>query len=224
MKKAVVLVSGGADSATILAIAKTDGFSIHAISFDYGQRHLIELEMAKNLTRNHADSYRIIKLDQAVFLSSALANNKIMVEKFASTDTIPDSIPNTYVPARNTLFLSYALSYAESISATHIFIGVHGSDVAQYPDCRPEFIAQFQELANIATATQFKIQIMAPLLTLSKAQVIERGLKLAVDYSSTISCYDPDQSGISCGSCLACRVRIDAFAQNGAIDPIKYQS
>ena len=223
MKKAVVLVSGGLDSATVLAIAKNANYQIHAISFDYGQKHKIELEMAKQLARSYDASHMVINLDRAVFSSSALVSKSLEVPKFASLSDVENIIPITYVPARNTLFLSYALSYAESIGAFDIFIGVHASDAAQYPDCRPQFIDRFQELANVATATEQKISIHAPLLFLTKAQIVERGIKLGVNYANTVSCYNPSQEFLACGRCLACIVRLDAFEQNNVLDPVKYQ-
>ena len=201
MKKAVILISGGADSATVLAIALSLGYEMHAISFEYGQRHKIELEKAQGITYGKVKSHRIIQLDYECFNSSALVNKNIDIAKYAHLSEVEDAIPHTYVPARNNLFLSYALSLAESIGACDIFIGVHGSDFAQYPDCRPEFIAKFEELANVATATNQKISIHAPLINMNKSEIIAQGLKLAVDYSNTISCYDPDEEGVSCGQC-----------------------
>jgi 7-cyano-7-deazaguanine synthase len=223
MKKAIILISGGADSATVLAIAMEQKYELHAISFDYSQRHRIELVKAKEVSKNKVASHKIIKLDCSVFQSSALNNNNLFVPKFASFKDITEDVPVTYVPGRNNLFLSYALSYAENLGAHDIFIGIHRDDFANYPDCRPEFIAKFEELANIATATSKKISIHAPLLTLNKTQIIHEGLKLNVDYSNTISCYDPNEDGLSCKECLACHTRIDAFANNQISDPIKYR-
>jgi 7-cyano-7-deazaguanine synthase len=224
MKKAVILISGGADSATVLAIALEQGYQVYAISFDYNQRHQIELHKAQKITKGKVVSHKIIKVDTSVFQSSALANLSLDVPKFSDFNELPTDIPITYVPGRNTLFLSYALSYAESIDAFDIFIGVHRDDFANYPDCRPEFIAQFEALANVATATPEKISIHAPLLDLNKSQIIHEGLKRGVDYSSTISCYDPDENDLSCGACLACHVRLEAFANNDTPDPIKYKN
>jgi 7-cyano-7-deazaguanine synthase len=223
MKKAVILISGGADSATVLAIALNLGYEIHAMSFEYGQRHKVELERAQSIVYAKVASHRIIKLDYECFNSSALVNKNIDVAKYWHVSQVEDAIPQTYVPARNNLFLSYALSLAESIGAYDIFIGVHASDFAQYPDCRPEFIAKFEELANVATAAIEPISIHAPLISMNKSEIIAQGLKLGVDYSSTISCYDPDEDGVSCGQCLACQVRLEAFADNGVADPVKYQ-
>lgn len=220
MKKAVVLVSGGADSATILAVAIKDGFETHAISFDYGQKHRIELEKAK-LIAKQAKSHKIIKLDSSVFQSSALTNSDIEVPKYDSADQIPDAVAITYVPARNLLFLSYATSYAESIGATDIFIGVHKEDFSNYPDCRPQFIDAFQ--AVVLVGTDSKIKINAPLINLDKVGVIAQGKSLGVDYSQTITCYQPDEEGRSCGQCIACHVRLKAFLQNGLTDPATYR-
>ena len=219
MKKAVILISGGADSATVLAIALSLGYELHAVSFQYGQRHKIELEMAQRITYGRVASHRIIELDYSCFASSALVNKNIDVAKYSHVSEIEDEIPSTYVPARNNLFLSYALSLAESIGAYDIFIGVHASDFAQYPDCRPQFIAKFEELANVATASAEKISIHAPLIAMSKSEIIAQGLMLGVDYANTISCYDPNEEGASCGQCLACQVRLQAFADNGMTDP-----
>lgn len=223
MKKAIILLSGGADSATTLAIALNQHYELHAISFDYSQRHKIELIKAKEIGQNKVASHRIIKLDCSVFQASALNNGNLSVPKFASLQDIPSDVPITYVPGRNNLFLSYALSYAETLNASDIFIGVHRDDVTNYPDCREEFIAKFQELANLATATRQKISIHAPLMNLNKAQIIHQGLTLGVDYSSTISCYDPDENGLSCKECLACHTRLNAFAINNVEDPVEYR-
>jgi 7-cyano-7-deazaguanine synthase len=220
MKKAVILISGGADSATLLAIAVEQGWQLHAISFNYGQRHLIELEKAKAITSNKVASHLIIDLDRSVFSSSALVNRSYAVDKFNSVADITNEVPTTYVPGRNNLFLSYALSYAESIAASQIFIGIHASDFAQYPDCRPEFIAKFQELVNVATCAVIKIS--APLINMNKTQVIHEGLKRTVDYATTISCYDPNPDGLSCAHCVACQHRLAAFVNNDAVDPIPY--
>lgn len=220
MKKAVILISGGADSATLLAIALEQQFQLHAISFNYGQRHRIELEKAKEITNNKVAFHHIINLDSSVFSSSALINQSCLIDKFNTANEVPDQVPTTYVPGRNNLFLSYALSYAENIAASQIFIGIHASDFAQYPDCRPEFIDKFQELVNVATCS--KIQISAPLLHMQKTQVIYEGLKRGVNYASTISCYDPSKEGLSCGKCLACQHRLAAFANNNVTDPIAY--
>jgi len=220
MKKAVVLISGGADSATILEIALKENFEVHAISFDYGQKHQIELEKAKMVAKKAA-SHKIIKLDPTAFQRSALTNDDLKVPKYDSVDQIPQTVADTYVPARNLLFLSYATSYAESIGASNIFIGVHKEDFANYPDTRPQFINAFQEVLNWGTDAKIKIQ--APLIDLDKDGVIAKGKALGVDYSNTITCYEPDDQGRSCGKCIACLVRLEAFKKNGLKDPIVYR-
>ncbi|AVP87181.1 trans-regulatory protein ExsB [Candidatus Phycorickettsia trachydisci] len=220
MKKAVALISGGADSATTLAIALQQGFEVHAISFDYGQKHRIELEKSK-LVAQKAASHKVIKLDPTAFQRSALTNNNLNVPKYDSVDQIPQKVADTYVPARNLLFLSYATSYAESIGASSIFIGVHKEDFANYPDTRPEFIKSFQEVVNCGTDAQIKIY--APLIDLDKDGVIAKGKALGVDYSNTITCYKPDDQGRSCGKCIACLVRLAAFKKNNLVDTIPYR-
>lgn len=220
MKKAVALISGGADSATTLAIAFKEGYQVHAISFDYGQKHRIELERSK-LVAQKATSHKIIKLDPTAFQRSALTNDNLNIPKYESVDQIPQKVADTYVPARNLLFLSYATSYAESIGASDIFIGVHREDFANYPDTRPQFIKAFQEVINWGTNS--KISIRAPLIDLDKDGVIAKGKALGVDYSNTITCYEPDDQGKSCGKCIACLVRLAAFKKNGLTDPIAYR-
>jgi len=220
MKKAVALISGGADSATTLAIALQEGFEVHAISFDYGQKHRIELEKSKLVAQNAA-SHKIIRLDPIAFTRSALTNDNFNVPKYDSVDQVPQKVADTYVPARNLLFLSYATSYAESIGASSIFIGVHKEDFANYPDTRPQFIKAFQEAVNYGTDAQIKIQ--APLINLDKDGIIAKGKALGVDYSNTITCYDPDDQGKSCGKCIACLVRLAAFKKNDLKDPIPYR-
>jgi 7-cyano-7-deazaguanine synthase len=221
MKKGVILVSGGADSATLLAIARSQDFELYAMSFSYNQRHSYELEMAKTLTKGVVKNHIVINIDSEIFAGSSLTDKALSVEKFTELPDQLNNAPSTYVPARNTLFLSYGLSYAESIGAEGIFIGIHAQD-APYPDCRAEFREKFQQLINVATAAQPSIQLHTPLLEMSKAQIIAAGLKLGVDYSRTISCYDPDINHASCGKCLACVTRLDAFAKNGVTDPIDY--
>jgi len=220
MKKAVALISGGADSATTLAIALQEGFEVNAISFDYGQKHRIELEKSKLVAQNAA-SHKIIRLDPIAFTRSALTNDNFNVPKYDSVDQVPQKVADTYVPARNLLFLSYATSYAESIGASSIFIGVHKEDFANYPDTRPQFIKAFQEAVNYGTDAQIKIQ--APLINLDKDGIIAKGKALGVDYSNTITCYDPDDQGKSCGKCIACLVRLAAFKKNDLKDPIPYR-
>jgi 7-cyano-7-deazaguanine synthase len=223
MKKGVILVSGGADSATLLAIAKSQGFELYAMSFSYNQRHSYELQMAKALTKDIVTDHIFVNIDPQIFAGSSLTDKTLSIEHFTELPDKLNSAPSTYVPARNTLFLSYGLSYAESIGAAAIFIGIHAQD-APYPDCRPEFRQQFQQLINVATSTQPSIQLHTPLLELSKAQIIATGLKLGVDYSRTISCYNPNTNHASCAKCLACVTRLDAFAKNQVVDPVKYLS
>ncbi len=226
MKKAVVLLSGGLDSATTLAIAQDEGFETHAISFAYGQRHAIELDRAKAIAkaRGIAD-HKIITIDLRAFGGSALTDD-IAVPKNRSHAEIKNEIPITYVPARNTIFLSYALAYAEVIGAHHIYIGVNALDYSGYPDCRPEFISAFEKLANRATKIGVegtKIKIHTPLIDLTKAEIIQRGLKLGIDYALTLSCYDPDSEGRACGRCDSCLLRQKGFAENNLPDPALYQ-
>ena len=219
---AVVLLSGGLDSATCLAIARDQGFLAHAISFRYGQRHQYELERAVELAKTlGAASHRIVDIDLAQFGGSALTDESIVVPKHQSVEAIGSEIPVTYVPARNTVFLSLALAFAETIGANDIFIGVNALDYSGYPDCRPEFIAAFETMANLATkagVNQSKLRIHTPLIELTKAQIIGRGLNLGVDYSQTLSCYDPLDGGTPCGQCDACLLRAKGFAENGCTD------
>lgn len=221
---AVVLLSGGLDSATCLAIAKAEGFVPHAISFRYGQRHQHELECAQRVaTQLGAASHRIIDIDLAQFGGSALTDASIDVPKSESTDQMATDIPVTYVPARNTVFLSLALAFAETISAKAIFIGVNALDYSGYPDCRPAFIEAFERLANLATKSgvseEEPLRIHAPLVALSKAEIIACGLELGVDYGETISCYDPIDGAFACGHCDACLLRARGFQELGRTDP-----
>ncbi|KKK91358.1 hypothetical protein LCGC14_2713760, partial [marine sediment metagenome] len=228
-KTAVVLLSGGLDSATALAIARQDGFACHAISFDYGQRHRFELDAARRVARAlGAVQHRIVKIDlsaQGGFGRSALTD-EIEVPKDRDLSRPDRDIPATYVPARNTIFLSIALSYAEVIGAFDIYIGVNAVDYSGYPDCRGEFIAAFEALANLATAAavegEEKFRIRAPLIDMTKGQIIRTGLGLGVDYALTHSCYDPAPGGAACGCCEACRIRLDGFAAADAKDPVRY--
>lgn len=227
MKKAVILLSGGLDSATILAIAKSQGFECHALSFSYGQKHEIELESAKKVAKSqNVESHTIAKIDVKIFNNSSLTDN-IAVPKNQDVDNIKE-IPNTYVPARNTLFLSYALSLAESIGAFDIFIGVNAVDYSGYPDCRPEFIESFEKMANLATKAgveNHKFRIQTPLISLSKSDIIDAGFKLGLDYLDTHSCYDPvlkDGGIYSCGQCDSCQLRLKGFREAGREDKIKY--
>lgn len=217
---AIVLLSGGLDSATCFAIAKEQGFNVHAISFRYGQRHQHEIQCATDLAENlGAASHRIVDIDLAAFGGSALTDGEIAVPKCDRVEDMGSEIPVTYVPARNTIFLSLSLAMAEVLGARDIFIGVNALDYSGYPDCRPEFIAAFQTMANLATKqgvednTQLKIH--TPLIDLTKAQIIARGLSLGVDYSQTISCYDPIDGKTACGHCDACLLRQKGFAEVG---------
>lgn len=223
--KAIVLLSGGLDSATVLAIAKQQGFTIHALSFDYGQRHKIELESARRLARSCGAEHSVITFDLRQFGGSALTAN-IDVPKDRVSDQIATGIPITYVPARNTIFLSFALGLAEVIGAVDIFVGVNALDYSGYPDCRPEFIAAFQQLANVATKVGVegrRFAIHAPLIEMTKAQIIREGIRLGVDYALTTSCYDPSLGGEACGHCDSCQLRRKGFAEAGVPDPTKYQ-
>lgn len=219
-KPAIVLLSGGLDSATCFAIAKSEGYDVHAISFRYGQRHQYELACAENLAKSYgAASHRIVDIDLAAFGGSALTDGNIAVPKSDNVDDIGDEIPVTYVPARNTIFLSLALAMAEVLSARDIFIGVNALDYSGYPDCRPEFILAFEKMANLATKqgveSEGSLLIHTPLINLTKAQIIAKGLALGVDYSETVSCYDPGASGTACGHCDACLLRSRGFAELG---------
>ena len=226
-KPAVVLLSGGLDSATVAAIAASEGFQVNALSFDYGQRHRWELEAARRV----ADSlgianHRIAKIDLRVFGGSALTSD-IDVPKGRTSNEMSHGIPITYVPARNTIFLSFALAWAEVLGAEDIFIGVNALDYSGYPDCRPEFIAAYENMANLATKAgvegRQKLKVHAPLIQLTKAQIIQRGLELGVDYSLTSSCYDPDETGAPCGQCDSCILRQKGFRENGTQDPLRYR-
>lgn len=221
MKRAVVLVSGGLDSATTLAIANHEGFRAHALSFDYGQRHKVELAAAQRVARSlSAADHRIAQIDLRVFGGSALTGS-IAVPKNRETKYIPV----TYVPARNTIFLSYALAWCEALAASDIFIGVNAIDYSGYPDCRPEFISAFEHLASLATkagveGTAFRIH--APLIRMSKADIIRKGAELGVDFALTHSCYDPTPDGLACGECDSCRLRLAGFRDAGLADPVRY--
>jgi 7-cyano-7-deazaguanine synthase len=226
-KPAVVLLSGGLDSATVAAIAASEGFAVNALSFDYGQRHRWELEAAKRVAQSlRVANHRIANIDLRVFGGSALTG-EIEVPKGRSGAEMSHGIPVTYVPARNTIFLSFALAWAEVLGAEDIFIGVNALDYSGYPDCRPEFIAAYEAMANLATKAgvegRQKLKIHAPLIELTKAQIIERGLELGVDYSLTSSCYDPDENGAPCGQCDSCFLRQKGFRENGTQDPLRYR-
>jgi len=220
-RKAVVLVSGGLDSATTLAIANQAGFECYALSFDYGQRHRCELNAAARVAKHlNAVEHRCFVLDLAQFGGSALTDKKINVPTRSS-----DGIPVTYVPARNTVFLSIALAWAETLGAFDIFIGVNAVDYSGYPDCRPEYIEAYQRMATLATKTGVEghaISIHSPLIHLSKSMIIQRGEALGVDYQQTISCYDPTEDGLACGVCEACQLRRQGFEEAGISDPTIY--
>ena len=222
MKRAVVLLSGGLDSATTLAICGAEGFAAHALSFDYGQRHKAELAAAKRISSAlGAREHRTAVIDLRVFGGSALTAD-IAVPKNRETK---NEIPITYVPARNTIFLSYALAWCEVLGAEDIYIGANAIDYSGYPDCRPEFISAFEKLAGLATkagieGAQFRIH--APLIAMSKADIIRKGAELGVDFSLTHSCYDPTAEGFACGQCDSCRLRLAGFREAGMVDPIRY--
>jgi 7-cyano-7-deazaguanine synthase len=224
-KKAVVLVSGGLDSATTLAIAKNEGFDIYAISFDYGQRHHFELEAARRVCESQGVSELVVfKVDTSIFRGSALTND-IPVPHNRDESQMADGIPVTYVPARNTIFLSVGLGLAESVGANDLFIGVNAVDYSGYPDCRPEFIKAFEEMANLATKAGVegqRLNVHTPLIRLTKAEIIQRGIALGVDYGLTHSCYDPLPDGTSCGECDSCQLRLRGFREAGFADPIHY--
>ena len=221
-RKAVVLYSSGLDSTTCMAIARSEGFTPFAISFSYGQRHSFELTVArKNARLAGAEEHLVVDFDLRLMGGSALTAD-IDVPK----DGVGSDIPVTYVPARNTIFLSFALGWAEVLGATDIFIGVNALDYSGYPDCRPEYIEAFEKMANLATKAGVEggepFRIHAPLITLTKADIIKRGVELGVDYALTHSCYDPTGEGLSCGECDSCRLRLKGFAEAGLVDPLKY--
>jgi 7-cyano-7-deazaguanine synthase len=226
-RPAVVLLSGGLDSTTTLAIAQDLGYCVHAISFRYGQRHSIELDAAAAIARRaQVEQHAIVDIDLRLFGGSALTAD-IDVPKNRSADEMEDGIPITYVPARNTVFLSFALAWAEVLEADDMLIGVNSLDYSGYPDCRPEYIAAFERMANLATkrAVQGKpLRIHAPLIELTKAEIIGRGLELGVDYGLTRSCYDPSDDGAACGRCDSCLLRLKGFAENGMEDPAPYRA
>lgn len=224
--KAVVLLSGGLDSATVLAIARRDGYQPYALSFDYGQRHAFELEAARRVAASIGDAeHRIAAIDLRVFGGSALTAD-IDVPKGRNPAAMSAGIPITYVPARNTIFLSFALAWAEVLGSNDIFLGVNALDYSGYPDCRPEFIAAFETMANLATKAgvegRQKLKIHTPLIAMTKAQIVRTGLDLGVDYSLTSSCYDPSPEGQPCGQCDSCLLRQKGFRENGLEDPLQY--
>jgi 7-cyano-7-deazaguanine synthase len=224
MSRAVVLVSGGIDSTTMLAICVKQGFEAYALSFDYGQRHQNEIAAAQQIARAlRAHEHRVAKIDLRIFGGSALTG-EIAVPKRRSEEEMARGIPITYVPARNTIFLAYALAWAEVLGAHDIFIGVNAIDYSGYPDCRPEFIHAFEKLARLATKSGSEgtyFQIHAPLISMSKAEIIRKGTRLGVDFSLTHSCYDP-ADGLACGECDSCQLRLKGFREAGLDDPIRY--
>ena len=227
MKHAVVLLSGGLDSATTLAIARSQDYETYALSFDYGQRHQRELDAARAVSKSlGARKHLVVKIDNQIFAGSALTDD-VDVPKARTEKEIGAGIPVTYVPARNTIFLAHALAWAETISAGHIFIGANAIDYSGYPDCRPEFIALFETLANIGTKAGTegaRLQIHAPLIKMSKADIVRKAVELDVDLSLSHSCYDPTPDGRACGKCDSCQLRLKGFREAGIADPIKYAS
>jgi 7-cyano-7-deazaguanine synthase len=225
MKRAVVLLSGGLDSTTTLAIAITQGYEAYALSFDYGQRHRIEIEAARRVANSlGAKEHRVAKIDMRLFGGSALTDDVDVPKKRSETE-IAHGIPITYVPARNTIFLAYALAWAEVIPAADIFLGVNAIDYSGYPDCRPEFIEAFENLANIGTKAGVegkRFQIHTPLIKFSKADIVRKATELGVDLSLTHSCYDPSPAGLACGECDSCLLRLRGFREAGIKDPIRY--
>jgi 7-cyano-7-deazaguanine synthase len=224
MKKAVVLLSGGLDSTTVLAVAKAEGFESYALSFRYGQRHKVELELAARVAKAMGVTEHVIAdIDLRRFGGSALTSD-IAVPKDRGLDEMGKGIPVTYVPARNTVFLSFALAWAEVLEASDIFIGVNALDYSGYPDCRPEYIAAYEQMANLATKASVegrqRLKIHTPLIQLTKAEIIRRGTELGVDYALTSSCYDPGKDGRPCGQCDSCQLRAKGFAEAGIADPL----
>jgi 7-cyano-7-deazaguanine synthase len=222
---AIILLSGGIDSATTLGIAKRQGYVMYALSFDYGQRHAIELEAARRVSDSlGVADHRVIKIDRSILKGSALTD-RMAVPKSRTEEEISTGIPITYVPARNTIFLAHALAWAEVIGGHDIFIGVNAIDYSGYPDCRPEFIAAFEKMANLATKAGLqglKLRIHTPLVELTKAQIVRKAKSLGVDLSLTHSCYDPQSDGLACGRCDSCQLRLKGFRDAGLTDPVKY--
>ena len=226
-KPAVILLSGGLDSATTAAIARAEGFRLWALSIDYGQRHRFELEAAQRVAAALGVQRQVVLPIRLTEFGGSALTDQIDVPKDRSLDEMEAEIPITYVPARNTVFLSLALAYAESVAAADIFLGVNAVDYSGYPDCRPAFIEAFEHLANVATKAavegRLRFKLHTPLIHMTKAQIIRRGVELGVDYSLTHSCYDPDAAGRSCGRCDSCQLRQKGFAEAGLVDPIPYQ-
>jgi 7-cyano-7-deazaguanine synthase len=231
-KSAVVLLSGGLDSATTVAIAIAEGYAVHALSIDYGQRHRFELESARQVAEAlQVANHRILSIDLAALGGSALTDKlaeDLEVPQGRSGEAMAQGIPVTYVPARNTIMLSMALGYAEVSGIADLFIGVNAIDYSGYPDCRPEFLQAFEQVANLATKAgvegTLRFQIHAPLVAMTKAEIIRRGTELGVDYSLTHTCYSPGAMGISCGRCDACQLRLQGFTDAGLVDPLHYQA
>lgn len=229
MATAVLLLSGGLDSTTLLAYALSQGFDVHAMTFRYGQRHASEIESARRVAALlGVGDHVVAEIDLRVFGGSALTSDAITVPKDRDVTQHEAGIPITYVPARNTIFLSFALAWAEVLGAADIFIGVNALDYSGYPDCRPEYIAAYERMANLGTRGGVEgtnpVHVRAPLIDLTKAEIIKLGLRLGVDYSITQSCYDPDETGAACGRCDACQLRLKGFAENGTKDPARYVS
>jgi len=227
MKKAVCLLSGGLDSATCLGVARRDGFDCYALTFDYGQRHLVELAAAARVAKYfYASEHRVAKIDLRVFGASALTAD-LSVPKHDSVDQIGAGIPITYVPARNTIFLSFAMAWAEVLECSDVFIGVNAIDYSGYPDCRPEFIAAFEQMANLATKAGVEgrthLRIHTPLAHLNKAAIVRLGAEVGLDFALTHSCYDPEEGGQPCGKCDSCLLRRKGFSEAGIPDPLKYR-
>jgi len=223
-KKAVLLLSGGLDSTTVLEIAKSQGFEVHALSFSYGQRHAVELESVKKiLSKSPVAVHKVIQIDLRAFGGSALTDSIDVPKQEHFTPS--QDIPVTYVPGRNTIFLSFAMAYAEVIGSSDIFLGVNAIDYSNYPDCRPDFIEAFEKMANLATGVGVKggkLKVHAPLMQMGKAEIIKTGISLGVDYSVTNSCYDPTPEGEACGKCDACHLRQEGFKVAGVKDPTRY--
>ena len=227
-RRAVVLLSGGLDSTTTLAIARSEGYEIYALTFRYGQRHEVEIEAARHIAQLYGVAEHVVaEIDLRVFGGSALTAN-LEVPKDRALEEMAQGIPVTYVPARNTIFLSFALAWAEVLGASDIFIGVNALDYSGYPDCRPEYIEAFQRMADLATRAGVegsqKLDIHTPLISWSKAQIVKKGIELGVDYSLTVTCYDPSADGAACGQCDACLLRLKGFAENAMTDPARYQN
>jgi len=225
-KRAVVLSSGGLDSTTVMAIAKHEGFEIYSLSFDYGQRHAFELEAARKVAQVlKVREHLVINIDLKKIGGSALTDD-IQVPKVRTAESMAQEIPVTYVPARNTIFLAHALAWAEVLESSYIFVGVNAIDYSGYPDCRPEYIEAFEKMANLATKAGVegvtRIKIQTPLIHMSKAQIIHKGIELGVDYALTHSCYDPSPQGLACGQCDSCILRKNGFKEAGIKDPTKY--